>query len=111
MVGDWPDGPVQIRAVVQPLIAWMWAGGALMAVGMAAGMLMPALAGLLVEYDLPEAASYSPRIATGQEARLATPLPVLLGIYFQTTVDHAAILERDAATALRTARSPTTAIP
>lgn len=32
-VGDWPDGPVQIRAVVQPLIAWMWAGGALMAIG------------------------------------------------------------------------------
>jgi cytochrome c-type biogenesis protein CcmF len=34
-VGDWPDGPVQIRAVVQPLIAWIWAGGALMAIGTA----------------------------------------------------------------------------
>src|SRR5690606_23025260 len=32
-VGDWPNGPVQIRAVVQPLIAWMWAGALLMAVG------------------------------------------------------------------------------
>lgn len=32
-VGDWPDGPVQIRAVVQPLIAWIWTGGALMAIG------------------------------------------------------------------------------
>ncbi len=32
-LGDWPDGPVQVRAVVQPLIAWMWVGGALMAFG------------------------------------------------------------------------------
>jgi cytochrome c-type biogenesis protein CcmF len=32
-IGDWPDGPVQIRAVVQPLIAWMWAGAALMVLG------------------------------------------------------------------------------
>ena len=32
-VGDWPDGPVQIRAVVQPLILWLWVGTGLMAVG------------------------------------------------------------------------------
>ncbi|QGG94533.1 heme lyase CcmF/NrfE family subunit [Actinomarinicola tropica] len=32
-VGDWPDGPVQIRAVVQPLISWMWTGAGLMALG------------------------------------------------------------------------------
>jgi len=32
-LGDWPDGPVQIRAVVQPLISWMWAGALLMVIG------------------------------------------------------------------------------
>ncbi|MFA5565690.1 MAG: heme lyase CcmF/NrfE family subunit [Acidimicrobiia bacterium] len=32
-VGDWPEGPVQIRAVVQPLISWLWFGVALMAIG------------------------------------------------------------------------------
>jgi cytochrome c-type biogenesis protein CcmF len=31
--GDWPDGPVQIRAVVQPLISWLWAGALLMVFG------------------------------------------------------------------------------
>jgi cytochrome c-type biogenesis protein CcmF len=32
-LGDWPDGPVQVRAVVQPLIAWMWTGAILMVIG------------------------------------------------------------------------------
>jgi cytochrome c-type biogenesis protein CcmF len=32
-LGDWPNGPVQIRAVVQPLITWMWAGALLMVIG------------------------------------------------------------------------------
>jgi cytochrome c-type biogenesis protein CcmF len=32
-LGDWPNGPVQIRAVVQPLIAWMWVGAGLVVLG------------------------------------------------------------------------------
>ena len=32
-LGDWPDGPIQVRAVVQPLIVWMWIGAGLMAFG------------------------------------------------------------------------------
>ncbi|MBK5222724.1 MAG: heme lyase CcmF/NrfE family subunit [Acidimicrobiia bacterium] len=32
-LGDWPDGPVQIRAVVQPLMSWLWTGALLMGLG------------------------------------------------------------------------------
>lgn len=68
--------------------------------------------------ELPEAASYSPRIATGQEARLATPLPVsapaasahteALGTVDLMAVSQSALVRPEAAPAPPVVRHDTT---